>query len=68
MGESGTARHAEVVVRQAHPALSHVEGHALSHVEGRRSETVRAFDQDVEIVIKQKPGSRRAARISVVAA
>ncbi len=27
-----------------------------------------ALDQDVEIVIRQKPGSRRAARISVVAA
>jgi predicted XRE-type DNA-binding protein len=27
-----------------------------------------AFDQDVEIVIKPKPRSRRAARISVVAA
>jgi len=27
-----------------------------------------AFDQDVEIVIKRKPRSRRTARISVVAA
>lgn len=53
----------------AQPKVSALRNYKLTGFSVERLMTLlTAFDQDVEIVIKQKPRSRRAARISVVAA
>jgi predicted XRE-type DNA-binding protein len=53
----------------AQPKVSALRNYKLTGFSVERLMTLlTAFDQDVEIVIKRKPRSRRAARISVVAA
>ena len=53
----------------AQPKVSALQNYKLTGFSVERLMTLlTAFDQDVEIVIRQKPHSRRAARISVVAA
>lgn len=51
------------------PKVSALRHYKLAGISVERLMTLlTALDQDVEIVIKRKPRSRRAARISVVAA
>ena len=64
-----TQEEAAKVVGVTQPKVSALRHYKLAGFSVERLMTLlTALDQDVEIVIRQKPRSRRAARISVVAA
>jgi predicted XRE-type DNA-binding protein len=57
------------VLGLAQPKVSALRNYRLTGFSLERLMTLlTALDKDIEIVIRQKPRSRRAARISVVAA
>ena len=64
-----TQAEAAKVLRVTQPKVSALRHYKLAGFSVERLMTLlTALDQDVDIVIKRKPRSRRAARISVVAA
>ena len=64
-----TQAHAAKVLQVTQPKVSALRHYKLAGFSVERLMTLlTALDQDVEIVIKRKPRSRRAARIRVVAA
>ena len=64
-----TQADAAKVLRVTQPKVSALRHYKLAGFSVERLMTLlTALDQDVDIVIKRKPRSRRAARISVVAA
>ena len=64
-----TQQEAASVLGVNQPKVSALRRYKLAGFSVERLMTLlTALDQDIEIVIKQKPRSRRAARISVVAA
>ena len=57
------------VLRVTQPKVSALRNYKLAGFSVERlMNLLTALDQDIEIVIRRKPRSRRAARISVVAA
>ena len=64
-----TQQEAASVLGVNQPKVSALRRYKLAGFSVERLMTLlTALDQDIEIVVKQKPRSRRAARISVVAA